>query len=149
MSTKPAGSEGGAVAGPEDGAGVAALARLGIVAVMLGDGKIGWRGTRGSGEWLFESRRAIPADGDALLPVGVHALPDGCSGLPLTESLDDGWLWTCHGLLTADTDGCSAQKSVKPKKKAAKRVRTNPWAKMRVPIAMPSVVGSDGLPIQI
>ena len=78
---KPAGSEGD---------GVAARTRLGIVAVMLGGGKIGWRGTRGSGEWLFESRRAIPADGDALLRVGVHALPDECSGLPLTESLDDG-----------------------------------------------------------
>ena len=99
-----------------EGDGVAALARLGIVAVMLGDGKIGWRGTRGSGEWLFESRRAIPADGDALLPVGVHALLDDCSGLPLTESLDDGSGLAMVCLRRTQMDA-SAQKSVKPKKK--------------------------------
>ena len=61
------------------------------MAVVLGDEKIGWCGTRGSGEWLsLESRRVMPADVDALLPVGGHALLDECSGLPLTESLDDG-----------------------------------------------------------
>ena len=113
---------------------------------MLGGGKIGWRGTRGSGEWLFESRRAIPADGDALLPVGVHALPDECSGLPLTESLDDGSGLAVVCLRRTQMDA-SAQKSVNQKKSC--KTRANLWAKMRVPIAMPSVVGSDGLPIQI
>ena len=38
----------------------------------------------------YYSRRAMAADGDALLPVGGHAPLEECSGLPLTESLDDG-----------------------------------------------------------